>query len=214
MEASRPVIAREATKLGVVLSEQQLDRLVLFVDLAEVWNRRIRLIGDRDPGQVALKHIPDCLALVGFLPEEGPLVDIGTGAGLPGLVLACVRPDLEIHLIESRRRRASFLSEAKAKLELGKISVFEGRAEDAARSTDLLGRTRTVTARAVSLETVVSLAELMLIRDGRILAMQSKSLTDAEARRFCLRFGFDLFTSRDYSLAGGEGRRILEFGRV
>src|SRR4029079_9967233 len=103
MKASeRRLLAREASNLGVAISENQLVRLEAYADLLLAWNQRVRLIGDRDPGMLVRKHIQACLALLPFLPDEGPVADIGSGAGLPGLVLACMRPELDLWLIESR----------------------------------------------------------------------------------------------------------------
>ena len=87
MDASeRRTLAQEASRLGVDLSGDQLARLEAYTDVLRLWNRRIRLLGDRDPEALIRKHIPDCLALLSVLPTDGPVADIGSGAGLPGLV--------------------------------------------------------------------------------------------------------------------------------
>jgi len=213
VQASDRILAQEASRLGIALSDDQLGKLVSFVALLEAWNRRVNLVGDREPGALSRKHVPDCLALVSLLPGSGPLVDVGSGAGLPGLVLACLRPDLEIWLVESRRRRVSFLSEAKAHLELDRVTILEGRAEEAAARADIGHRASAVTARAVSLESLLGLACDLLAPGGQVLAMQSSAFSDGAAQALADRFGLQLDRTKDYRLSGGEARRIVTFRR-
>jgi 16S rRNA (guanine527-N7)-methyltransferase len=209
------ILSQEASRLGVQLSGDQLKRLGSFVRLLETWNRRVNLVGDRDPEILARKHVPDCMALSPVMPEAGPVVDVGSGAGLPGIVLGCLRPDLEIWLVEPRRKRASFLSEAKAQLGLASVAILEGRAEEAASRPELGHKATALTARALSLEVLLPLADELLAPGGKVLVMQSGALSDSAAADLAKRFGMELDTdaTRDYRLAGGEARRILTFRR-
>jgi 16S rRNA (guanine527-N7)-methyltransferase len=209
----RQELAQEAVRLGVQLGSLELGRLDAYVEILRVWNKRVRMLGDRDPSAIYRKHIPDCLALVPFLPTLGPIVDIGTGAGLPGIVLTCVRPDMECWLIESRRRRVSFLQEVKATLGLEHAVVVEGRAEDVASQPRFCGNARAATGRAVSLETLLELGHPLLEAEGHFLAMQSQR-TSIEATRFTARRnGLTIVNTRDYRLRDGELRRIVVLGR-
>ena len=175
MEASeRRLLAREASNLGVAISENQLARLEAYADLLLAWNQRVRLIGDRDPGMLVQKHIPDCLALLPFLPDEGPVADIGSGAGLPGLVLACMRPELDLWLIESRGRRVSFLHEAAARVGLNRVRVLGSRAEELAPQEEFAKRASMVTARAVAVDDLLLHGIPLLKATGRLALMQSQ----------------------------------------
>ena len=107
-----------ARTLGVDVGHDALERLVRFLDLLAVWNRRIHLTGQRDLASLIRAHAIDSLAPAPHLPSTGLVVDVGSGAGFPGIVLGCLRPDLQFVLIESRRRRASFLREAIRALDL------------------------------------------------------------------------------------------------
>ncbi|WP_188899939.1 16S rRNA (guanine(527)-N(7))-methyltransferase RsmG [Caldovatus sediminis] len=103
----------------------RLDRLkFLLLD----WNRRINLVAERDEGAIERRHIVDSLQLWPLLPIRGPLVDLGSGAGFPGLVLALVA-ERPIHLIESDRRKAAFLTEASRVLGLAHVQVHAMRIE-------------------------------------------------------------------------------------
>lgn len=87
-------------------------RLDAFRDLLLTWNTRINLIAPADAADVEQRHIADSLQLLPLLPEAGPMGDLGSGGGLPALVLAAADPGREWHLVESDRRKCAFLSEA------------------------------------------------------------------------------------------------------
>jgi 16S rRNA (guanine527-N7)-methyltransferase len=214
MEASeRRLLAQEASRLGSPLDDAQLDLLARYVDLLRTWNARVRMLGDREPEALIQKHLPDCLALATLLPDAGPVADIGTGAGLPGLVLACVRPSVAFWLVESRRRRASFLHEATARLGLGNVLVVDSRAEDLATLPGFAGRASVVTARAVALDPLLAVAAPLLQPSGRVLVMQSQKEPPARIGASAARAGFAMRERRDYTLTGGEARRIVVLGR-
>lgn len=213
MEASeRRLVAREAERLDCPIDDDALDRLGVYVDLVRQWSPRVRLLGDRNPATLSGKHLPDCLALVRDLPDLGPVADIGSGAGLPGLVLACVRPDLDIWLIESKSRKASFLLEAKARLGLERVEVIASRAEVLGEDPRYSHHASTVTARAVSLDEVVKAGLPLLRAGGRLLAMQAQTRAAKDVEAEARLFGLTVIDLREYRLLGGEGRRIVVLG--
>jgi len=138
------------------------------------------LIGPREVPRLWDRHILNSIAMAELLPTGTRLVDIGTGAGLPGLALACVRPDLHVDLVESLQRRTDFLSEVVADLELGeRVRVMRGRAEDTA-VVEAVGSSPFATARAVApLDKLVRWAFPLLERGGSLLAMKG-STAEAE----------------------------------
>nr|WP_249120667.1 16S rRNA (guanine(527)-N(7))-methyltransferase RsmG [Plastoroseomonas hellenica] len=103
-----------------------------FRDLLLTWNARINLIAPADVAQVEQRHIADSLQLLPLLPEAGPMGDLGSGGGLPALVLAAAEPDREWHLVESDRRKCAFLIEAARAMDLPAIRIHASRIEDAA----------------------------------------------------------------------------------
>ena len=112
-------------------SPETKARLAAYRDLLLRWNTRINLISAETANEIDLRHIADCAQLQPLLPPEGPIADIGSGAGLPGLVLAILEPKREIHLVESDKRKAAFLVEASAQLKLPMVRVHACRAENA-----------------------------------------------------------------------------------
>ncbi len=107
------------------------ERLAAYRSLLLRWNARINLISAETAAEIDQRHIADCAQLGTLLPSHGPVADIGSGAGLPGMVLAILKPDREFHLVESDKRKAAFLVEASAQLKLPMVRVHACRAENA-----------------------------------------------------------------------------------
>lgn len=134
------------------------------------------LLGPREVPRLWDRHLLNSAALAELLPEGTRLVDIGTGAGLPGLAVACVRPDVRVDLVESLQRRTDFLTEVVSDLRLDdRVRVIRGRAEDKAVVAQV-GSAPFVTARAVaSLEKLVRWAFPLLAPGGALLALKGTS---------------------------------------
>jgi 16S rRNA (guanine527-N7)-methyltransferase len=120
-------------------------RLATYRDLLLRWNRTINLVSARTAEDVDRRHVADSLQIVPLLPEEGPIADLGSGGGLPGLVIAAALPEREVHLVESDRRKAAFLIEAAAAMGLKRVKVHPQRIEEAS-----LPPVAAVTARALA----------------------------------------------------------------
>lgn len=127
------------------------------------------LIGPKEGDRIWDRHIANCLPVTTLIPNGSNLVDIGSGAGLPGIVIALARPDLEITLIEPLQRRVEFLSEVVAELELP-ISIVRGKAESVKRSFEI------VTARAVApLPKLLAISWHLVKAHGALLAMKGEN---------------------------------------
>lgn len=130
------------------------------------------LIGPRETGRLWDRHLLNCAFIGELVPDHGELVDIGSGAGLPGIVLALIRPSLRVVLVESMLRRCVFLQECVGQLGLANASVVRGRAEDLAGSVSA----EIVTARAVApLGKLAGWAAGLLRPGGELLAIKGQS---------------------------------------
>ena len=130
------------------------------------------LIGPREGERIWERHIFNCLPVTQLLPQGASLFDIGSGAGLPGIVIALARPDLKVTLIEPLERRVEFLNEAVAAIAAAgvEIEVIRGRAQDVKKSADF------VTARAVApMEKLKKMSWHMVKTGGSLLAMKGES---------------------------------------
>lgn len=132
------------------------------------------LIGPREIGRLWERHILNSIALESLIPEGCRVADVGSGAGLPGIPLAILRPDLEMTLIEPMLRRSNFLTEALDELGLDdRVTVVRGRAEDADLHVDV------VVSRAVArLATLINWTADLIVESGSLLALKGQSADD------------------------------------
>jgi 16S rRNA (guanine527-N7)-methyltransferase len=133
------------------------------------------LVSKRARSELASRHVPECVALAGLLPTgSSRLLDVGSGGGFPGLVIAIVRPDLEVHLLDSTAKKTEFLARAAETLGLPNVSVHTGRAEELARG-ELGGTFDVVTARAVAaLDRLLGWTVPFLRPDGVLYAVKGE----------------------------------------
>jgi 16S rRNA (guanine527-N7)-methyltransferase len=178
------------------------------------------LVSRRARDELDTRHVPEAVALAHLLPA-GPhrLLDVGSGGGFPGIVIAIVRPDLEVHLLESTRKKVDFLEEVSTALGLD-VTVHHGRAEELARQGELAGRFDLVTARAVAaLEDLIGLTLPFLAPDGVLYAVKGERwATELAAAGQALRRagGAVLATPDDLPAPVGEAEqrpRVVMIGR-
>jgi 16S rRNA (guanine527-N7)-methyltransferase len=142
------------------------------------------LIGPREVPRLWDRHLLNCGVLTELLDPDLAVVDVGSGAGLPGMVLAILRPDLRITLVDSLARRVAFLEECRDALQLTTVTVFRGRAEEPA-TVSRLGPTDVVTARAVApLDRLTRWCLPLLRPGGKLLAVKGETAAaEVEAHR-------------------------------
>ena len=147
------------------------ERLAAYRSLLLRWNARINLISGETAAKIDQRHIADCAQIGPLLPRQGPVADIGSGAGLPGMVLAILQPDREFHVVESHKRKAACLVEASAQLKLPMVRVHASRAENAK-----LPPLAAITARALApLTTLLPYAAKFLAPGGVALFPKGKN---------------------------------------
>ena len=146
---------------------ERVDEIQAFAHFLTTAGIERGLIGPREGERIWDRHIFNCLPVTQLLPEGTTLFDIGSGAGLPGIVIALARPDIQVTLIEPLERRVEFLKEATVGLN---IEVIRGRAQDVKKSAHY------VTARAVApLEKLKKMSWHMVKTGGALLAMKGES---------------------------------------
>ncbi|WIG61929.1 MAG: 16S rRNA (guanine(527)-N(7))-methyltransferase [Ktedonobacterales bacterium] len=153
-EAWRPLIEGAAV-LGIVLDDLQVQRFATLRDLLLDWNTRFNLTAITDPAEVITRHFLDSLTCALALPPEThaqplALLDVGAGAGFPGLPLAIAFPKWRVHLLESTGKKVQFQEAVVAALALPTVYPLTGRAEDFARKPAYRAKFDVITARAVA----------------------------------------------------------------
>jgi 16S rRNA (guanine527-N7)-methyltransferase len=165
---STPEAARRA------FSSERLPLAERYAELLATAGVERGLIGPREAPRLWERHLLNSLAIAPLVPDGSTVADLGSGAGLPGLVLAIGRPDLEVTLVEPLERRTAFLAEAVAELGLDRVHVVRARAEE------LTGeRFGVVTARAVApLDRLLGWAMPLVAPTGALLAMKGRSAAE------------------------------------
>lgn len=198
----RSEIESGARALGLALPPAASERLAAYLALIARWNEVYNLTAVRDPAEMVRKHLLDALAVLPHLVAER-LVDIGSGAGIPGIPLAIARPELEVTLLESNGKKARFLGTVQRELGLENVQVVQARAEswrpDAAPDAAI--------ARAVaSLNELGALARPWLPAGGRLYALKGPGI---EAELEHLPAGFELVAVHPLAVPGLAAERRL-----
>ena len=150
-------------------SKLQLEKFYGLLLAMQRWNKTYNLTAITDLKQMVIKHIFDSLSLLPFLPEQGRILDVGTGAGFPGLPLSIIREDLELVLLDSNSKKISFINFITAKLEITNVTAEASRVESYNASTKF----KWIVSRAFSdLVTFVSGAQRLCHKDGFFIAMK------------------------------------------
>ena len=154
-------------------SHEQVALIVQYVDLLTDWSARVRLISRNDRDFIWERHILDCLSLVPHLPIDGPLLDLGSGAGLPGIVIKIMRSDLKVYLLEPNRMKNLFLQETIIALGLQNTFAIRSRAEHLVDDSSFSGKFLIGTARAVArLPQLWNWVEPLLAPQGVLISMK------------------------------------------
>ncbi len=198
---------------GIKVDDTAKERLIKYADLLVEWNEKINLTAITDPEGIVVKHFLDCALLLTAvkLPEKAKVVDVGTGAGFPGMVLKILRPDIEITLMDGLNKRLVFLDEVAKKLDL-EVRTVHLRAEEAGKNPSYREKFDLATARAVSRQGVLYEYCLPLVKVGGIFcAMKGPSAAEelAEARKAAGILGGGKAEIKETTLTGEEKRCFI-----
>lgn len=179
LEPGRALLSRAAAELGLPVSHVQVEQLLAYVALLVKWNRVYNLTAVRDPADMLRQHVVDSLAALPALMRHlstgsGRVLDVGSGAGLPGLVWAMAAPAMSVTCVDTVGKKASFMQQVVAELALTRASAVHGRIEDLS-----LGGFDVVTSRAfASLADFTALTRQHLGPTGVWLALKGRHPDD------------------------------------
>ncbi|MBL0353694.1 MAG: 16S rRNA (guanine(527)-N(7))-methyltransferase RsmG [Candidatus Dechloromonas phosphoritropha] len=163
---STMTLAAGLTTLGLALPDTVQQQLLAFRDLLLKWNKTYNLTALRDPRQAISHHLLDALAILPHV-GAGPLLDVGSGGGLPGIPLAIARPDLSVTLVDTVQKKTAFLRQAAIELELKNVAVHHARVEE------MRGQYAQISSRAFAeLARFVGVTCHLMAPGGRWLAMK------------------------------------------
>ena len=210
------LLRKRAAQLGLELTPDQLEQFSIYALELAKWNRRMNLTAIERPEEVQLKHFLDSLTIAPILRERGldsgRLVDVGSGAGFPGLPLKIALPNLRLALVEATGKKARFLEHIVATLGLKDVEVLCGRAEELAHDPSLRERFDVAVSRAVAEMNALLELTLPFCRPGGIMVAQKKGDVAAEltaAHRALETLGGRLLEVREVRAEGLANGRVL-----
>jgi 16S rRNA (guanine527-N7)-methyltransferase len=175
MEDCRNILVSGIALLNLHVTDQQIDQLLSFIKLIEKWNKAYNLTAIRNREEMARLHILDSLAIVPHV-EGKRVIDIGTGAGLPGIPLAICLPEVDFTLLDSNAKKTRFVQQVVLELKLKNVTVLHSRVENYHPEH---GYDAVLTRAFASLPDIVKLTAHLLAEGGVLLAMKGQNL-DAE----------------------------------
>ncbi len=202
----------ELKKLNIKLSPYQLEQLNIYCDFLLEYNKHTNLTAIKNKNDVFLKHFFDCLTILPLIENNKTLLDIGTGAGFPGLVLAIFMPNLKVTLLDSNNKKINFLSQCLQKLNITNVKLINERAEKYTK--DNREQYDYITSRAVAnLSILLELGVPALKINGHFIAMKGNANEELEQAKTAMqKLNVKLETIKNFNLPNNEGQRtILNF---
>jgi 16S rRNA (guanine(527)-N(7))-methyltransferase RsmG len=206
-------------EFGVEITDKIAENLNKYGNLLLEWNEKINLTAITEPEEVLYKHFYDCILFFKNVdvPQNAKIIDVGTGAGFPGLVLKIVREDLEVTLLDSLNKRITFLNDVIEKLGLEKITAVHSRAEDGGKNPLYrekydISCARAVAAMPVLLEYCTPFVKL----GGQFVSMKGPSAIDEVAlcKNAMKQLGVEKPTIICETLTGEEQRTFVCFKKI
>lgn len=209
------ILVKGGEELGIELPPRVVDAYLFYLSELQRWNRKINLTSLRTDQQIAVKHFLDSLTVAPFLPATGRILDIGTGAGFPGLPLKILLPSLELILLEASRKKCTFLRHIIRGLRLQGVEVVHGRAQDKGIIERYSGLDMVTTRAVADIMTVLKLALPFVRKGGRIVCMRGRKGEQELAAIDLGGVGVQLSEKQRLSLPFvNEVRFILIFARI
>ena len=127
MENFKKLFLELANKININLTENQIEKFYKYMKLLLEWNEKINLTAITDENEIVLKHFVDSLTVLKYIKEDDKIIDVGTGAGFPGIPMAIMMPNTKITLLDSLNKRINFLNEVIKELNLKNVETINSR---------------------------------------------------------------------------------------
>lgn len=169
----------KGSKMNIIFSVEQLDKFYRYMELLIEWNEKINLTAITEPREIILKHFIDSLTINKYIEKASSIVDVGTGAGFPGIPLLIYRDDIKVTLVDSLNKRLIFLQEVINQLDLKNVKVIHSRVEDFGKNKNYREKFDIATARAVANLAVLSEYLVPLVKiGGKCICMKGSIIED------------------------------------
>lgn len=172
----------QALKFNIELTDEMIEQFMKYKSLLKEWNEKINLTAITEDREIIIKHFVDSLTIAKYIPENAYMIDVGTGAGFPGIPIKIFRKDVKIVLLDSLNKRLNFLNEVIKELGLEGIETVHGRAEDAGNDPKYREKFDISTARAVAnMATLSELCIPFIKVGGKFICMKANADEELES---------------------------------
>ena len=199
-------------EIDIVFTEEQLEQFYKYMNLLIEWNEKINLTAIIEPKEIILKHFIDSLTILKYVNDNEKMLDVGTGAGFPGIPIKIMNENIEITLLDSLNKRINFLNEVINKLKLKNISAIHSRVEDYGKNNKYREKYDIVTSRAVA--NLATLSEYMLPMlkiKGKSICMKGSDIKEEvkNSKRAIDILGGEIVNIEELVLPKSDNRRNL-----
>ena len=169
-------MSKKSKILGVRFSVEQIEQFYKYMNLLIEWNEKMNLTAITEPKEIILKHFIDSITILKYIDDNSKLVDVGTGAGFPGVPLSIMNPTLKITLVDSLNKRLIFLQEVVKELNLKNIEIVHARAEEFGQNKNYREKFDKSVSRAVANLATLSEYLVPLVKiGGKIISMKASN---------------------------------------
>lgn len=197
-------------KIEIELDEKQIEQFYDYMQRLLKWNEKINLTAITQPQEIIIKHFVDSLTISKYIKENAKIIDVGTGAGFPGIPLKIYRNDIEVILLDSLNKRINFLNDAINKMGLDKIGAIHGRAEEFGHNKEYREKFDIATSRAVANMATLSEYLIPFVKvNGMVVAMKGSDVKQEidESKRAINVLGGKIFGVEEFNLPDTDIRR-------
>ena len=211
-------LLEKASTIGVRFSVEQMDKFYKYMNLLIEWNEKINLTAIIEPNEIILKHFIDSITILKDIKDGSIVVDVGTGAGFPGIPLSIMNPTLKITLVDSLNKRLIFLQEVINELDLKNVELVHARAEEFGRNKKYREKFDVATSRAVANLATLSEYLLPLVKiNGKAISMKAGNASQEieDAKKAIKTLGGNINNIEEFKLPQSDiGRTIIIIDKI
>lgn len=213
------VLKANATDYDIVISDDLAKKLEIYGTLLKEWNDKINLTAIKDDEGIAVKHFLDCLLVskVADFKDGLNVIDVGTGAGFPGLVIAAAYPNVNVTLLDSTGKKLKAVENMAEEMGVKNVKIVHSRAEDAGKNPEFRGKYDFATARAVAELRVLLEYTLPFVKvGGSFLSLKGATAKEEidSAGNSLKTLGGIIESTNDFTLPGGDKRAIIKVKKI
>ncbi len=205
-------LSKLASELGIDLNEEQQKQFFLYMDLLLEWNEKINLTAITEEDDIILKHFIDSLTIMKYINDNENIIDVGTGAGFPGIPIAISNKNTDITLLDSLNKRIIFLNDVIEKINLKNVNAIHGRAEEIGQNKNYREKYDISVSRAVAnLSTLVEYLIPLVKVGGKIICMKGPDCEEEilNAKYAIKELGGKIVQVDEFNLPNSDNKRTV-----